>query len=222
MPEAIRVLIADDHEIVREGLRLILEEEEFIIVGEATDGVEAVRLTTETQPQVVLMDLRMPGMDGLEAIGQIRTQHPEIAIVILTTYDEDELMVRGLRAGARGYLLKDTKRQVLFDTLRAAARGETLLLPEVLARVMSQPADRPMGVANPPPTHILMTEREREVLLGVARGEHNKEIAKRLNITERTVRAHLASIYNKLGVDSRAAAVAAAGQQGLLPRESDA
>ncbi len=118
-------------------------------------------------------------------------------------------------------MLKDTKRQVLFDTLRAAAKGETLLLPEVLARVMNQPTAPETKVAKDAPVSSMITEREREVLLGVARGEHNKEIANRLNITERTVRAHLASIYNKLGVDSRAAAVATAGQLGLLPRESD-
>jgi NarL family two-component system response regulator YdfI len=125
MVEPIRVLIADDHEVVRDGLRLLLEDEaDFVVVGEAGDGAQAVRLTGELQPQVVLMDLRMPGLGGLEAIEQIRAQWPDVAVVILTTYNEDELMVRGLRAGARGYLLKDTKRQTLFDTLRTAARAK--------------------------------------------------------------------------------------------------
>ncbi len=126
MTELIRILIADDHEVVREGLRLILEgEEDFLLVGEAANGQEALQLAGELQPRLILMDLRMPGMDGLEAIEHIRTRWPEMAIVILTTYNEDELMARGLRAGAQGYLLKDTKRQVLFDTLRAAARGSS-------------------------------------------------------------------------------------------------
>ncbi len=178
MPDPIRVLIADDHEVVRQGLRLILEEEEFVVAGEASDGADAVRLAGELKPEVVLMDLRMPGMGGLEAIAQIRSEWPEIAIVILTTYDEDELMLRGLRAGARGFLLKDTRRQVLCDTLRAAARGETLLLPEVMARVMNQPPEPPENVTSPSAKALSLTERERQVLRGVAKGERSKEIAK--------------------------------------------
>jgi NarL family two-component system response regulator YdfI len=196
-------------------LRLILEaEEDFEVVGEAGDGAEAVRRVEELQPQVVLMDLRMPGMGGIEATERIRARWPDVAIVILTTYNEDELMRRGLMAGARGYLLKDTKRAPLFDSLRAAARGEALLSPEVLARVLAVP-DVPAPVPSAPGP-LALTEREREVLAGVAQGERSKEIAARLHITERTVKAHLASIYNKLGVDSRAAAVAVAAQHGLL------
>jgi len=217
MRDRISVFIADDHEVVREGLRMILEaEEDFEVVGEAGDGAEAVRRVGELQPQVVLMDLRMPGMGGIEAIERIRARWPDMAIVILTTYNEDELMRRGLMAGARGYLLKDTKRAALFDSLRAAARGEALLSPEVLARVLARPvAPAPVAPA-PGPGPLALTEREREVLAAVARGERSKEIAARLHITERTVKAHLASIYNKLGVDSRAAAVAVAAQRGLL------
>ena len=213
MTEPIRILIADDHEVVREGLRLILEaEEDFVIVGEAVDGHEAVELTRDLQPQVVLMDLRMPGMDGLTAIKHIHQQQPDINIVILTTYNEDTLMIEGLRSGARSYLLKDTKRQVLFDTLRAAARGESLLSPDVIARVMAQSATTPKSIV----CEITLTDREQEVLIGVARGERSKEIAARLGITERTVKAHLSSIYNKFGVDSRAAAIAIASQRGLI------
>lgn len=216
MAESIRVLIADDHEVVRDGLRLILEtEEDFCVVGEAADGAMAVKLTGELQPQVVLMDLRMPGMDGLTAIDQIRARWPTVALVILTTYNEDDLMMRGLRAGASGYLLKDTNRQTLFATLRAAARGEVLLKPDVLARVLSQQPTE--GRATKMVDQgIALTDREQEVLQAVAQGERSKEIALRLQISERTVKAHLASIYNKLGVDSRAAAIALAAQRGWL------
>ncbi len=210
MNDSIRVLIADDHLIVREGLRLILETADGIeVVGEATDGAQAVQLAQQLQPDVILMDLRMPHLDGLAAIEQLRADQPQIAMVILTTYNEDDLMVRGLRAGARGYLLKDTDRETLLNTIRAAARGETLLKPEILARLLSsQPKSR---------GEIELTDRELEVLKAVARGERSKEIAAQLGITERTVKAHLAGIYNKLGVDSRAAAIAVASQQGLLP-----
>lgn len=220
MTDEIRVLIADDHAMVRDGLRMILESQEgFTIVGEAADGVEAVKLTGELQPQVVLMDLRMPRMDGLEAIEHIRAQWPEVAIVILTTYDEDDLMLRGLRAGARGYLLKDTNRQTLFNSLRAAARGEALLLPQVIERVLAAPTSLRSDTHRVPASGLSLSDREHEVLLGVARGERNKEIAARLGISERTIKAHLSSIFNKLGVDSRAAAVSIAHQQGLLPPE---
>lgn len=217
MDESIRILIADDHDIVREGLRLIFDDEEgFEVIGEAGDGAEAVRLTGELHPNVVLMDLRMPGMGGLEAIEQIRVRWPDVALVILTTYNEDELMVRGLQAGARGYLLKDTTRQRLFDTLRAAARGEALLDPETLARVLKQAPGIQAQSGLSPQGETRLTRREREVLSGVARGERSKEIALHLSISERTVKAYLASIYEKLGVDSRAAAIAAASKLGLL------
>ena len=124
---SIRVMITDDHLIVREGLRLILETaEEIQVVGEASDGVECLQLIPECKPDVILMDLQMPRMDGITAIGHVRSEHPEIAIVILTTFNEDDLMLRGLQAGARGYLLKDTSRENLLDTIQAAAKGETL------------------------------------------------------------------------------------------------
>jgi len=214
MPEPVRILVADDHLIIRQGLRLILETEAgFELVGEAADGAEAVRLCAELRPDVVLMDLRMPGMDGLTAVERLQAEQPDVAVVILTTFNEDDLMMRGLRAGAKGYLLKDTDRATLFNTIRAAARGETLLRPEILARVLSQAAERraPSGSSSAD-----LSQRELEVLQAVARGERSKEIAVRLGISERTVKAHLASIYNKLGVDSRAAAIAVAAQKGLL------
>lgn len=211
----IRILIADDHLIIREGLRLILETEDgFELVGEASDGAEALRLAAAVQPDVILMDLRMPGMDGLTAIEHLRVEQPHVAVVILTTFNEDELMRRGLRAGARGYLLKDTDRQTLFNNIRAAARGETLLKPEIMVRLLTQTGSHAAAPASP--TGPELTEREREVLAAVGHGERSKEIALRLGITERTVKAHLASIYSKLGVDSRAAAIATAARRGWL------
>jgi two-component system, NarL family, response regulator YdfI len=213
MSNPIRILVADDHLIIRQGLRLILEiEPEFELVGEATDGSEALRQCDQLHPDVVLMDLRMPGMDGLTAIERLRLSQPEIAVVILTTFNEDDLMMRGLRLGAKGYLLKDTDRETLFSTIRAAARGETLLKPEIMNRLLSRVAQSGPSAGE----GLELTERELEVLTGVARGERSKEVAARLGISERTVKAHLASIYNKLGVDSRAAAIAVAAQKGLL------
>ncbi len=214
----IRVLIADDHFIVREGLRLILETGEGLeLVGEAVDGEEAVRLANESKPDVVLMDLQMPRVDGLTAIERLRAEHPEIAIVILTTYNEDEMMLRGLRAGARGYLLKDTDRETLLDTIRAAARGETLLRPEVLARVMAHtggPQATPRKA-----DQVELTDREKQVLALLVRGAQNKEIAASLQISERTVKAHLAGIFNRLGVTSRTEAVAVALSRGMVSKE---
>jgi len=211
----IRVMITDDHLIIREGLRLILETaDDLEVVGEAVDGAECLRLVPELKPDVILMDLQMPRMDGITAIEHLLKEHPQIAIVILTTYNEDDLMIRGLQSGARGYLLKDCSRENLLDTIHAAAKGETLLKPEILARVLApQTAPKPDPV---PQTESTLTERELEVLQSAARGQRNKEIAYKLGITERTVKAHLQSVYQKYGVDSRAAAVAVAAQKGLL------
>jgi NarL family two-component system response regulator YdfI len=215
MEEIIRVLIADDHMIVREGLRLVLETADNIeLVGEAADGAEAVDLIDSLEPDVVLMDLRMPGVDGLTAIERLRQKGTPTAIVILTTYSEDDLILRGLQAGARGYLLKDTDRQTLLDSIRAAARGETLLTSEITDRLLSR--TEPQPPAEPTVSGLDLTERELQVLAAVARGERNKEIAVGLGITERTVKAHLTNIYNKLGVDCRAAAIATAARIGLL------
>lgn len=156
----------------------------------------------------------MPRMDGITAIEHLRKEFPEIAIVILTTYNEDDLMLRGLQAGARGYLLKDSSRESLLDTIHAAAKGETLLKPEILARVLA-PQSQGKPVSSPQ-TDSTLTERELEVLQLAAKGERNKEMAYKLKITERTVKAHLQSIYQKFGVDSRAAAVAVAAGLGLI------
>lgn len=209
----IRVFITDDHLIVRQGLRLILETTDSLeVIGEATDGADCLRQVPELKPDVILMDLQMAGMDGLTAINHLRHDYPEIAIVILTTFNEDALMLKGLQAGARGYLLKDTDRETLLDTIHAAAKGETLLRPEILQRVLTHQSTP----AQSQPAASPLTDREQEVLILVADGERNKEIAFKLGITERTVKAHLTSIYNKFGVDSRAAAVSIATKQRLL------
>ena len=211
----IRVLIADDHLVVREGLRTILEVAGDIeLVGEATDGAEAVRLAGELTPDVVLMDLRMPNVDGIEAIRQIKARYPDLEVVILTTYDDDQDIVQGLRAGARGYLLKDSGREALFDAIRAAARGESLLPSAVIEKVVAHLSE-PWAARTE-----ALSEREQEVLTFLAQGAANKEIAHHLHITERTVKAHVTSIFNKLGVNSRAEAVAVAMRHGLLSLDS--
>ncbi len=212
--ENIRILIVDDHFIIREGMRLIFDTiPEIDLVAEAANGEEALAQVDAYIPDVVLMDLQMPVMDGITAIEILRRTHPEIAIIILTTYKENDLMLRGLKAGARGYLLKDTDRQTLINTIHAAARGETLLKPEILQQALSYQSEEPgieNNIENP------LSEREFEVLQMVAEGARNKEIAYKLGITERTVKAHLSHIFQKLNVDARAAAVAAAAKSGIL------
>jgi NarL family two-component system response regulator YdfI len=225
MSKPISVMIVDDHVIIREGLRLMLEEvgEEFQVVGDATDGETALQLVGQLQPDVVLMDLRMPGMDGITAIEHIRQLYPRVAILILTTYNEDDLMIRGLQAGACGYLLKDTSLDTLLNAIRAAARGEMLIQPDIMARILayttSQRPPAPLINVQSSQKATELTERELEVLKGVARGERSKDIARHLGIAERTVRAYLTNIYTKLNVTSRASAVTAAIRQGLLPSD---
>ena len=212
----IRVLIADDHMVVREGLRALLDAEpDLDPVGAACDGAEAVRLAGELAPDVVLMDLRMPGVDGIEAIRRIKASYPEVQVVILTTYDDDQYIVRGLRAGARGYLLKDTDRNVLYDAIRAAARGESLLPSTVVDKMVAHLADG--GRGSQPVQAESLSPRETQVLALLAQGAANKQIARQLEISERTVKAHVTGILNKLGASSRTEAVAIAMRSGLLP-----
>jgi len=211
----IRVVIADDHLLVREGLRSVLAvADDILLVGEASDGAEAIELAGTLSPEVMLMDLRMPRVDGMEAIRQIKARHPAIEIVILTTYDDDAHILQGLGAGARGYLLKDSGRNALFDAVRAAARGESLLPPEVLEALLehSKARERAEGEG--------LSQREQEVLRLLVTGAANREIAMQLNITQRTVKAHVTSILNKLGVSSRTEAAAVAIRTGLVPKSS--
>ena len=223
MKTMIRVMTVDDHPLVREGLRLMLAtSDDLVLVGDAADGGTALEHINEIQPDVILLDIRMPGMDGLEALEQIRKTWPQIAVLILTTYDEDELMMRGLQAGASGYLLKESPLETLFNAIRTAARGEMVVQPEMMARILSHTASTiSTSPSESVPSYMQLTQREQEVLVGVARGERSKEIAAHLGITERTVRAYLTNIYTKLDVDSRSAAVAVAMERGLLLQQHE-
>ncbi|GCE15556.1 response regulator transcription factor [Tengunoibacter tsumagoiensis] len=230
MSEIIRVVIVDDHPIVREGIRLMLAtSDDLALVGDAADGVAALQTIEELQPDVVLLDIRLPGMGGLDVLKFLRKTWPQIAVLILTTYNEDELIVRGFQAGASGYLLKEGSLETLFHAIRAASRGGVVMQPEIMTRVLAHTTS-PAGEETPALTHspiaplpspLALTNREQEVLAGVACGERSKEIAKRLGITERTVRAYLTNIYTKLNVDSRASAVALALKYGLLPTQTE-
>ncbi|MEK3966219.1 MULTISPECIES: response regulator [Paenibacillus] len=212
----VKILIVDDHFVVREGLKLILEtDEQFQIVGEAVNGQEAITLIDEVRPDVILMDLNMPVMSGLEAMKVLREKNNSVPVIILTTYNEDELMINGLALGARGYLLKDTNRENLFRNIESAIRGETLLSAEIMEKVISAREQQKASA----PIHkevSLLSDKETQILQSVAQGFKSKEIAFDLGISERTVKAHLTNVYNKLGVDSRSQAVAAALERGIL------
>ncbi|MGN7765642.1 response regulator [Paenibacillus sp. 22594] len=211
-----KILIVDDHFVVREGLKLIMEtDERFQIVGEAGNGQEAIHLIDELQPDVVLMDLNMPVMSGLEAMKVLKSKNSPVPVIILTTYNEDDLMINGLALGARGYLLKDTSRENLFRNIESAVRGETLLTSEIMERVIATRENyKASNSANEEAS--LLTDKETQILQSVAQGFKSKEIASDMGIAERTVKAHLTSIYNKLGVDSRSQAVAIGLERGIL------
>ncbi|MFI7599628.1 response regulator [Actinoplanes sp. NPDC049681] len=204
----IRLLIVDDHPVVRDGLRgMFAGDDRFEVRGEAADGREALAVARAVDPDVVLMDLRMPGMDGVTAIRELREQGCAARVLVLTTYDTDGDVLPAIKAGATGYLLKDTPRQELFRAVAAAHRGESVLSPAVAGRLIGSlrsPAREPLS------------PRELEVLGLIARGSSNREAASRLFISEATVKTHLLHAYAKLGVRDRAAAVAAAFERGLL------
>jgi len=206
----IGLVIADDHPVVRDGLRgMFAGDPQFTVLGEAATGVEALTVARAVRPDVVLMDLRMPEMDGVTAIRALRDQVPAARVLVLTTYDTDSDVLPAIEAGATGYLLKDAPRDELFRAVRAAARGESVLSPSVASRLMGQ-------LRAPAPAREPLSQRELQVLGLIARGTTNREAAARLFISEATVKTHLLHIYAKLGVNDRAAAVATAFDRGLL------
>jgi len=205
---AIRILIVDDHPVVRDGLLgMLAGDPDLEVVGEASDGAEALAMVESLRPDVVLMDLRMPGMGGVAAIRALAEGDVPARVLVLTTYDSDSDVVPALEAGATGYLLKDSPRAELVRAIRAAARGEAVLAPSVATRLVTQLRA---------PAHDTLSERELEVLTLIAEGETNRGAAARLFISEATVKTHLLHIYEKLEVNDRAAAVATAYERGLL------
>jgi DNA-binding NarL/FixJ family response regulator len=212
--DPIRLLIVDDHPVVRDGLRgMFAGDPDFEVVGEASNGREAVSRAEVCQPDVVLMDLRMPEVDGLSAIREMTKRGLGARILVLTTYDTESDVLPAIEAGATGYLLKDTPREDLWKAVRAVAAGQAVLSPPVATRLMGQVRQ---------PIRKTLSDRELEVLQLIARGATNKEVAARIFISEATVKTHLLHIYAKLGVNDRAAAVATAYERGhLTPGEAD-
>jgi DNA-binding NarL/FixJ family response regulator len=207
--DPIRLLVVDDHPVVRDGLRgMFGANPDFDVVGLAASGAEALELARALDPQVILMDLRMPDMDGVSAIRAIKQEGLSATVIVLTTYDTDGDVLRAIEAGAGGYLLKDAHEDELFRAVHAAARGEAALAPSVATRLVGQIRA---------PTSDTLSPREIEVLGLVAGGAGNREAAARLFISEATVKTHLLHLYEKLGVNDRAAAVAVAYERGLLP-----
>jgi DNA-binding NarL/FixJ family response regulator len=210
LPAPIRLLIVDDHPVVRDGLRgMFAGSEEFEVVGDAADGAGAVARAMALCPDVILMDLRMPGGDGVQAIRELAERGLPARILVLTTYDTDSDVLAAIEAGATGYLLKDAPPDELLRGVRAAARGDSVLSPSVASRLVGR-------MRAPAPASEPLSQRELEVLGLVARGVGNRDAAARLFISEATVKTHLMHIYAKLGVNDRAAAVAAAFDRGLL------
>lgn len=211
MKRKIRLLISDDHPVVRAGLGGMLSgAEDFEVVGEATNGSEAVALANSTKPDVVLMDLRMPEMDGVEAISRIKERNPEINILVLTTYESDSDILRALERGATGYMLKDAPREDLFEAIRATAEGKSPLAPDVAARLVQRVRE---------PADEVLSTREIEILEFIAGGASNKDIAKQLWISDTTVKSHVLHIFNKLEVKDRTAAVTVALRRGIISLE---
>lgn len=213
----LRVLVADDQELVRAGFCVILEAAGFTVAGEAADGAAAVALAASEHPDVVLMDVRMPVMDGLEATRQIASSGPGAPkVVILTTFDLDDYVYEALRAGASGFLLKDAPRADLAAAIRVAAAGDALLSPSVTRRLIEAFARRPASVAPSPSRLASLTPRERDILLLVARGRSNTEIAGDLVVSEATVKTHVGHLLAKLGLRDRVQAVILAYETGAI------
>ena len=221
-PRPLRVLVADDQELVRAGFRLILEAAGFTVVGEAADGAEALTLAARERPDVVLMDIRMPVMDGLAATRQLTAPGPDERaepgpkVVILTTFDLDDYVYEALRCGASGFLLKDAPRADLIAAVRVAAAGDALLAPSVTKRLIEAFAMRPVSVSPSPSALASLTPRERDILLQVARGQSNTEIASALVVSEATVKTHVTHLLAKLGLRDRVQAVILAYETGAV------
>jgi DNA-binding NarL/FixJ family response regulator len=214
----IRILLVDDQPLFREGLRTLLSvQPDFDVVGEAGNGAEALRLARSLHPAVVLMDLQMPVLDGVAATQRLCEEQPECRVIVLTTFDDDELVFDGLRAGAIGYLLKDAPSEKLGEAIRSAARGESFLQPSVAAKVVAEFARLTRKPEAHPSTLIEpLSEREREVLRLIARGSSNREIAGKLCLAEGTVKNHITNILAKLAVRDRTQAALKAVELGLL------
>jgi len=215
LSEKVRVLIADDHAVVRQGLRAFLEvQDDLAVVGEAGDGAEAVRLAATLSPDVVVMDLVMPRLDGIEAIRQIQAAGSGAKVIVLTSFADDQKVFAAVRAGAAGYLLKDVRPQELIDGIRTVMRGEALLNPAVAAKLMQEFAQK----ARPAAAQML-TEREMDVLRLIARGRSNKEIALDLGVAEKTVKTHVSNILGKLHLADRTQAALYAVKERLVEIE---
>jgi DNA-binding NarL/FixJ family response regulator len=211
----VRIVLADDHPIVREGLQALLETQaDFEVVAEAANGEEALKLALELEPDVILLDLEMPVMDGVEATRRLHQLRPSFHIIVFTAFDNDERIIHAVRAGAVGYLLKDAPRKDIFNAIRIAMEGGSLLQPVVASKLL-----RHMGQQHILP-HEMLTERELEVLNLLAQGMPNKEIAAQLVISERTAKFHVSSIMGKLGATNRTEAVSLAAQRGLITLHS--
>jgi DNA-binding NarL/FixJ family response regulator len=211
----IRLLVVDDHPIVRAGLVAMLGRREgFQVVGEAADGLEAITQAQSLQPNVVLMDMQMPRCNGVEAIRQIKATAPQVQVIVLTTYDDDELIWSGIQAGAKGYLLKDAPLDDLVRAIQTVAAGHSLLQPAVAAKLMERISGG--GAPRTPEPTEALTEREREILTLMARGAANKEIGTALYISDNTVKTHISHIFQKLDVSDRTEAVTKALRLGLI------
>ena len=217
MTSGLRILIADDEAIVRDGLRTILDlEDDLTVVGEAADGAQAVVAARELTPDVALIDVQMPGMNGIEATRRILQAPNPPRVLVLTTFDRNEYVYEAMRAGASGFLLKDVRRQQLVDAVRTIISGDTLLAPTITRRLIEEFCTRPSPGTKTPPELADLTPRELEVLTLLARGLSNAEITATLVVAESTVKTHIARIMAKLGLNDRAQAVIAAYESGLV------
>ena len=209
-----RVMLVDDHAVVRQGLRTFLDlQDDITVVGDAKDGVEALRLAQELEPEVVLMDLIMPRMDGIEAVRRMKAMRPHVQIIVLTSFGDDQKVFAAIRAGATGFLLKDVSPQDLAAAIHAARRGEASLAPGIATKLLQEIA---IG-ANPPTEEHALTDREYAVLALIAQGRSNKQISEELSISEKTVKTHVSNILTKLHLEDRTQAAIYALKEGLVP-----